>query len=149
MGTPFHGDSLFTDIPFHRDLFKETEPFTEIPQKEHGTRQPNRKWHDTEDPPVDRKTLVKTVSSYTLFAGGTVIKMLALVYSVNLRYVTKRRTLTSCKERRFSLLSIKQHWLAFEASPDSSSFKTISNSIWGYNFVHSKVVEERDRFYKK
>ena len=69
-----------------------SDPFTEIPQKEHGTRQPNRRSHHTEDPPVDRKTLVKTLSSYTLFAGGTVIKMLAPVNSVNLRYVSNVRS---------------------------------------------------------
>ena len=45
------------DPPPDRDPLDRYPPRTESPWKEHGTRQPDRKWHHTENPPWTDKHL--------------------------------------------------------------------------------------------
>ena len=62
------GVSLQSPPPGQRPHIWNMGPWTETPKKEHGTKQPDRKWHHTETPlPVDKQTPVKTLLSRTLW----------------------------------------------------------------------------------
>ena len=72
---PLDSDPPGQRTPGQRPPWPERPPWTESPQKEYGTRQLDRKWHhtDTQRPPVDRLTTVKTLPCSKLRLWAVVI----------------------------------------------------------------------------
>ena len=105
---------------------RQRPPWTDAPWKEHGTRQPDRRWHHTKTPPPpeDRQTCRNITLPQTSFAGGS--RALRLVERLVLFIPCERQTKTCRTERNASnlfskgLISHRQQQQQKENIPDGN-----------------------------